>query len=189
MKRILWVVAVLLLLCGCTSGNSEYERIIALRTRLQSSDGFTFTTDITADYGEKIYNFTLDCKSDNCGNIQFVVTAPENIAGIGGEISQGGGKLTFDDEALAFALLADGCASPVSAPWLIVRALLGGYINSCAQHSDGLMVQIDDSYEENQLTLEVWTDQQLYPNRADILWQGRRIMAVEIKNFSIVDVP
>lgn len=183
MKRILLVVAVVLLLCGCKLENTAYERMMEFRNRLQSSAGCTFITDITADYGENVYTFTLDCKSDNYGNVRFVVESPESIAGISGEISQNGGKLTFDDKALAFELLADGCASPVSAPWFIMRALLGGYISSCASNKDGLTIQIDDSYGENPLKLEMWTDQQLNPNRADILWQGRRIMSVEIEDF------
>lgn len=189
MKRILSVVIVILLLCGCSSGSNVYEQVITLRSKLQSCDKCTFSADITADYGEKVYTFTLDCTSDSYGSIQFVVTSPESIAGISGQISNNSGLLTFDERSLAFELLADGCASPISAPWLVMRALLGGYISSCAANEKGLIIQIDDSYEEDPLTLEVCTDQQLYPTHADILWQGRRIMAVGIKNFSLDDVP
>lgn len=188
MKRIWSVAIIVLLLCGCSPQNTAYERAITLRSRLQSSAGCAFEANINADYGEKIYTFTLDCISDSYGNIQFVVTSPESIAGISGEISHNGGTLTFDNQSLAFELLADGCASPVSAPWLLMRALLGGYISSCAVNEDGLVMQIDDSYEEDPLKLEVWTDQELYPNRADILWQGRRILAVEIEDFSFINV-
>lgn len=189
MKRILSVVIVILTLCGCSSGNNAYERVITLRSKLQSCDKCAFSADITADYGDKIYAFTLDCTSDSYGNIQFVVTSPDSIAGIRGQISNSSGLLTFDEQSLAFELLADGCASPISAPWLLMRALLGGYISSCAADEKGLIIQIDDSYEEDPLTLELRTDQQLRPTHADILWQGRRIMAVEVNNFSLGDVP
>jgi len=185
MKRILMLVTVVLMICGCTSKDSAYERVASFRSRLQSGGGCTFIADVSADYGERVYTFTLDCKSDSYGNIQFAVISPDSIAGISGEISQSGGKLTFDKEALAFELLADGCASPVSAPWLFMRSLLGGYINSCAMNEDGITVQIDDSYEDDALRLEIWTDLQLSPKRADIMWQGRRIMAMEIRNFLI----
>jgi len=35
------------------------------------------------------------------------------ISGITGSLSQNGGKLTFDDKALAFDVMADGLVSPV----------------------------------------------------------------------------
>ena len=186
MKRILSVVIMILMFCGCASKNDAYERVISLRSKLQSGQGCTFLANITADYGEKIYNFSLDCKSDSYGNIQFLVKEPESIAGISGELSQNKGTLLFDDQSLAFELLADGCASPISAPWILMRAMLGGYIRSCTANDDGLVIQIDDSYEEDPLILELWTDLQLCPLRADIFWQGRRIVALEIKDFTFV---
>lgn len=188
MKRILSVAVAVLLFCGCSPQNTAYEQAIALRSKLQSCAGCAFEANITADYGEKIYNFALDCTSDSYGNIKFVVISPDNIAGISGQISNSEGMLTFDEQSLAFELLADGCASPVCAPWLLMRALLGGYISSCAVSGEGLTMQIDDSYEEDPLKLEVWTDHELHPIAADILWQGRRIMTVKIEEFSFINV-
>lgn len=189
MKRILPFLVSILLLFGCAGKENAYNRVILLRSRLQSCQSCTFTTNVTADYGDRLYSFSLQCTSDSYGNIQFTVISPESISGIAGSIEKSGGLLTFEDRALAFDLLADGCASPVSAPWLIMRSLLGGYIRSSAMQADGLVMQIDDSYEDDALMLEIWMDAELRPNQADIFWQGRRIMAVEIKDFSICNEP
>ena len=187
MKRILTAVLIVLLMCGCTTGNAAYEQALGLRARLQSGGGCAFVADITADYGEYVYDFELDCVADCSGNIQFSVLSPDNIAGITGIISQSEGAITFDDKLLAFDLLADGCISPVSAPWIVMRSLLGGYIGSCTVNDSGYLIRIDDSYEEDSLKLELWTDQQMLPFRTDVMWQGRRVLAVNIKNFKIFE--
>ena len=185
MKRILPVLVVLVLLCGCGSGQ-EMGRVLSLRERLLTSDGCRFDAVITADYGDETYVFSMNCSFDMEGNMNFTVTDPQSIAGITGTISQAGGKLTFDDQALVFQMLADGMVTPVSAPWLLIKTLRGGYLSSCGNDQDMLRVMIDDSYESNALHLDVWLDGGDVPVRGEILWQGRRVLSVEVRNFSYV---
>ena len=44
-------------------------------------------------------------------------------------------------------------------------------------------VTIHDSYEEDALMLDIWLDGNNLPARAEILWDGRRILTVEVENF------
>ena len=155
-----------------------------LRSRLASSDGYSFDTQITANYGDRLYTFEMNCRVDSTGNLDFTVTAPDAIAGIMGSVNPQGGKIIFDDTALAFELLADGQFSPVSAPWVLVHTLHYGYITSCAQVEGGTMVSIDDSYEDDALNLSVWLGQDGLPTGAEILWRGRRVLSLTVKNFS-----
>ena len=185
MKRILPVLVVLVLLCGCGS-DQEMGRALSLRERLLTSDGCQFDAVITADYGDEIYVFSMNCCFDAEGNMNFTVTDPQSIAGITGTISHAGGKLTFDDQALLFQMLADGMVTPVSAPWLLVKTLRSGYLSSCGIDQDMLRVMIDDSYESNALHLDVWLDSDDIPVRGEILWQGRRVLSVEVRSFSYV---
>ena len=113
----------------------------------------------------------------------FNVLKPDTISGITGTIGFEGGKLTFDDKALGFELLADGQVSPVSAPWIFMKALRGGYISSCAAASEGMKVHVADSYEEGALQVEVYLDQYDVPAACEILWEGRRFLSVSIKDF------
>ena len=57
----------------------------------------------------------MDCQCDSQGDLTFAVTAPETITGITGKVSDAGGKLTFDDTALQFDLMAEEQVTP-SAP-------------------------------------------------------------------------
>lgn len=183
-RFVAWGVILLVFLSGCSGGNDALDRAMALRSRLVSSDGYSFDTEVTADYGDKLYTFSLSCQADSAGNIAFTVISPESIAGITGKVSEQGGQLTFDDTALAFELLADGQFSPVSAPWVLVHTLHSGYLTSCAQTEDGLLLCIDDSYEEDALNLSIYLGQEDLPTAAEISWQGRRILSLTVKNFA-----
>lgn len=186
MKRIAAILTVLLFLFGCNGDGGEMERAVSLRNRLAKSSGCEFDAVITADYGEKIQTFSMHCQSDALGNVQFTVIAPSSIQGITGTISEEGGKLTFDDQALAFELLADGQIAPVSAPWILVHTLLGGYLTACGEDGEGLRISIDDSYKEDPLHIDIWTNDNDIPIRGEVLWQGRRILSLEISNFKIL---
>ena len=183
--KILAAVCVLFLLTGCGSRDEELERAMALRTRLLRAS-VSFDADITADYGDEIHTFSVYCEGDSQGNLGFKVTAPETIADISGKIEAGEGKLTFRDTALAFPLMAEDQLSPVSAPWIFCTTLRGGYLTSAGMEEELLRLTIDDSYEENALTVDIWLDESDSPVRAEILYDGRRILTLKIENFKIV---
>lgn len=182
--KIAVAAVLILLLCGCSGKNDELDRAMALRAQLLGHD-CSFDADITADYGDSLYTFSVYCEGDNLGDLGFEIQAPETIAGITGQVSAKGGKLTFDDAALTFPLLADGQVTPVSAPWLVLKTLQGGYITSAGMEEDQLRLTINDSYEENALQLDIWLDGEDMPSRAEILYDGRRILTVSISNFQI----
>lgn len=186
MKRLFaGVLTLFLVLSGCTGSASEIDRALALRSRLVSANCCRFDTEVTADFGDQLYTFAMSCEADSTGKVNFSVTEPESIAGITGTISQVGGQLTFDGAALAFELLANDRFSPVSAPWVLIHTLMSGYITSCAGSDKGLLLYIDDSYEDDALNLTVWLDQNDQPTAAEISWQGRRILSMTVSNFTI----
>ena len=185
MKRAAMLVLFLVMLSGCSSENRELDRGMALRDKLLSGQGCSFDAEVTADYGDKLQEFSMACQGDAQGNLVFTVTAPETIAGITGMVSDTGGKLTFDDTALHFDLMADDQLSPVSAPWVFLKTLRSGYLTSAGMDGEQLRLTIDDSYEEDALQLDIWLDGNDVPARAEILYDGRRILSVSIKNFVI----
>ncbi|MBE6976709.1 MAG: hypothetical protein E7439_05910 [Ruminococcaceae bacterium] len=185
MKRIICILLVVLLLSGCSGDSDEMNRAMTLRTKLLAKS-VNFDAVVTADYGDAVYTFTMNCQSDTKGNVTFTVKEPETISGITGSISAIGGKLTFDDQALSFALLADGQLSPVSGPWILMRALRSGYLTTCGKDGENLRLSVDDSYADDALHLDVWLGEGDLPIRGEILWKGRRLLSVEVKNFTFV---
>ena len=155
-----------------------------LRTQLLQSS-CSFTAEITADYGDKLHTFTLQCTGSPQGDMTFEVVQPQSIAGITGTITGEGGFLTFDDVALHFDLLADDTVTPVSAPWIFLKTLRGGYLTSAGEEDGLLRVTIDDSYEEDALQLDIWLDEKNAPVRGEILYGGRRILSLSVTDFTI----
>ena len=186
MKRWVGIVLVAaLLLCGCTAEDSQMERALNLRGKLQQSE-VVFDVEIVADYGDKVYTFSTHCEADAAGNMTFTVTNPETIAGISGTLSKGNGKLTFDDKLLAFDVMADNLISPVSGPWVLLETLRSGYLTSCGQDTDGLRLSIDDSYAEKALHLDIWLDGQDVPKYCDVFWNGRRLLSMTVSSFTFL---
>ena len=185
MKKVVALILVaMLFVAGCSSGDDGMERAMALRSRLLASGGYSFDADVSADYGDKVYTFSMSCQVEEDGTVAFAVMAPESIAGITGTLGPQGGQLTFDGTALAFEMLADGRFSPVSAPWILVHTLHSGYLTSCAKVEGGLMLSIDDSFCDDALNLTVYLGSDDLPAVAEISWQGRRILSLRVKNFA-----
>lgn len=183
--KILAALLAVLMLTGCGSHEEELDRAMTLRMKLLTSS-VSFDAEITADYGDEIHTFSVYCEGDAQGNLGFKVTAPDTIADITGRIEAGKGKLTFRDTVLAFPLMAEDQLSPVSSPWIFYTTLRGGYLTAAGMEDDLLRLTIDDSYEEDALTVDIWLDSADNPIRAEILYDGRRILTLVIENFQIV---
>lgn len=186
MRRCLAVFLIFLVLSGCGSRDPHLQTVTQLREKLLQMQSCSFDAVIYADYADTSYEFSVFCQGDREGNISFKVTEPETIAGISGTIRAQGGVFTFDEAVLGFPLLADGEVSPVSAPWILLRTLLGGYISSCVMEEEYLHVVMDDSYEADALQVDVWLNAQKLPQHAQIVWQGRRVLSLRIDSFIIV---
>lgn len=185
MKRWLaYGLVVVLLLSACGSTEEPIARGMALREELMKT-GCSFTAEITADYEDKRYTFSLDCTAEREGDVRFTVRSPETIQGISGVLSASAGKLTFDDQAVAFPMLAEGEISPVSAPWLLMHILRGGNIVSCADEDTYLRLTIDDSYAGELLRGDIWLNDRNIPQRAEFYSQGRRVLSMNIESFTI----
>ncbi len=182
MKIMAVLLCLVILLTGCAAKDGELDRAMGLRAKMLAGT-VSFKVDITADYGDKIHEFSMDCQADSKGGLTFTVTKPEVIAGISGTVSATGGKLTFGDTALAFELMADEQLSPVSGPWVLMNTLKSGYLTSVTTEGELLRLAIDDSYEDDALHLDIWLDKNDAPVRGEILWQGRRLLSMDVKDF------
>jgi len=183
MKRALAAVLVALLLVGCGDADGNMRRAMGIREKLLKSKGCSFDAIITADYVDKLYTFTVNCSVNAGGSLSFTVAEPQSIAGITGKLDGDGGRLTFDDKALAFDTMADGMITPVSAPWVFINTLRGGYLSACGADGENLKMILDDSYKEEALQLDIWIDSHDRPVRTEILWKGRRVLSMDVKNF------
>ena len=157
-----------------------------LRSKLLQATAYSFTADITADYGDKVHIFSMKCSGDTEGDIAFTITKPKTISDITGVLSAEDGIFTFDGTALHFDLLAEEQLSPISAPWILIKTLRSGYMTSACTEDGKIRLSIDDSYQENALHLDIFLSPENIPEYADILYDGRRILSVLVEDFQIL---
>ena len=186
MKRIAAAVLACILLSGCSAEENGLDTAMELRTQLLKAEAVSFRVDISADHGDTLDLFSMECSTDREGSVSFTVTAPDTISGITGKITGETGALTFDDTALYFPLVAEGRLSPVCAPWILMKTLRSGYLRSAGMEGDMLRLTIDDSYEDNALQLDIWLDEENLPRRAEVLCEGRMILSLDVRNFEIL---
>ena len=183
---MIWLLGLMVLITGCSQENRELASAMKFRQELLSAQGCSFQADVTADYGDGQLGFSMDCRGDSSGNLDFEITAPASIAGIKGSISDQGGSISFDDQALYFPLLTDDQLTPASFPWIFLKTLRSGCITSVCREEALLHVTVDDSYEEDALTLDIWLQEEKIPVRGDILYDGKRILTIAVENFTFL---
>lgn len=177
MKKLLLPLILVLFFTGCGQGNTP--RGMSLRQRMNDSNGCAFTAEVRAYIGKEEYVFSMDCECGNSDTVTFTVTAPESLSGITGELSSGSGSLTFDGQALAFPMLAQGTMSPISSVWVLLHALRGGYLTD--EGKEGLT--IDETYQGVPLRLSVTLDHEDMPTFTEIFQDGERILSLALTNF------
>ena len=177
MKKLLLPLILVLFFTGCGQGNTP--RGMSLRQRMNDSNGCAFTAEVRAYIGKEEYVFSMDCECGNSDAVTFTVTAPESLSGITGELSSGSGSLTFDGQALAFPMLAQGTMSPMSSVWVLLQALRGGYLTD--EGKEGLT--IDETYQGVPLRLSVTLDNEDMPTFTEIFQDGERILSLALTNF------
>lgn len=186
MKKCVLILVLAIVFCGCGSFDDDIDAAMRLRSDIIKADGCTIHATVTADYLENASQFSLACDFDKQGNMTFRVLRPETLAEITGTVTSAGGAITFDDQVLAFPLLAEGMISPISAPWVLMKSLRGGYIHACGKEQEGYTIILNDSYEEDALEVIVNTDMHGSPVFAEIIWQGRRVVSIQVDSFSYV---
>ena len=135
-KRVCALMMTLLLLAGCSGGgnnggNSAEELALSIRTEYLAMTACAATVDIIADYGQRVFEYTLSVSWQKDGETMLTVVAPEEIAGITARIENGSSYLEYDGASLETGLLSSEGLSPMEAVPAIVNYILSGYIAEC----------------------------------------------------------
>jgi hypothetical protein len=91
-------------------------------------EGCTGAVTLTADYGQRVYEYTAEFSGTEKEGYTIVLTSPEEVAGITALIQSGQTYLTYDDIRLETGPLDDQGLSPLDALPALVRAMQTGYI-------------------------------------------------------------
>lgn len=188
--RLRLAAVLMILLCLLSAcGSKETDGLQApmdFRAALLQAGTCTFQAQITADCGETVYEFKVDCTCSADGTASITVLEPQSIAGITARISENGNELVYDGMAVAFDALAGGNAAPVCAPSLAVDAWTNAYIRAAGKEGECLRVTYERGYDEEQLIIDCWFDEKNVPICAEICYNNQTVLKMEIETFSFV---
>lgn len=135
-KRMCALMMIIPLLTSCSTGkqggkNSADELALTIRTEYLAMTACSATMDITADYGQRVYEYTISMSWQKDRETLLTVIEPEIIAGVTARIENGTGYLEFEGASLETgAIFADGL-SPIEAVPAILNYILSGFIAEC----------------------------------------------------------
>ena len=89
------------------------------------------------DYGQRVYDFTLDTSWRKDGETVLTVTAPELIAGITARIGKGEALLEYDGASLSTGPLSGDGMTPLEAVPFLMEQVTGGYMARCSLETEG----------------------------------------------------
>jgi len=128
------MISLALLLTGCTTVSTGREEALATQFRedYTAMTSCTATLQVTADYGQRVYEYEMTVAYEKKGETVLTITAPENIAGVTARIQDGETALVFDGVYLETGALSDTGLSPIDAIPALLAYAQGGYIAQCA---------------------------------------------------------
>ena len=96
------------LLCACAGKPAKQDLAQPALDFRQAllENGCSFEAEITADFEDYVYSFTLSCEEDSDGSMQMRILAPDTLAGITAQIEGERAKLVFGDTEAAFGTLS-----------------------------------------------------------------------------------
>lgn len=132
-RRLCALMMTLTLLAGCggggeVDGNSADELALAIRAEFLAMNSCTATVEITADYGQRVFAYTVELSWQKEGETLLRVTAPEQVAGVTGRIAKGSTYLEYDGASLETGPLTGDGLSPMEAVPAVLEDISSGYM-------------------------------------------------------------
>lgn len=185
-----------LMLCACGAGegagNDADELALSIRTEYLAMAGCTARMDLTADYGERVYDYTLELVYEKDGETTLTVAAPEEVAGVTARISGDATSLEYDGVSLETGPLDPSGLSPVSAPPFLLRGVMEAFIaetglDTVGERSCLRMTCRDPEVQAGVGTeLTLWFDADSHALvRGEILVDGARVIDCSFTEFEM----
>ena len=181
-RRLVFFCIFLLLLGGCGGrSHSEKAAFLKLRSMWLEKGSVTLRSEVRADYGERVYDFTLRYEGGGESGV-LSVEKPLELEGVEAELSEKGVTLRYDGVLLDTGAIL-GNLSPLEAFPLLVRTWQKGFVTDCWRETwkgeNCLAVQFDlteAGETEERLCLSRFRPSDGAPLDAEFLAAGRTVL-------------
>lgn len=139
-RRILSCVLMMTLLltgCGKQTDDSPENLAAQIRAEYLSLSEWSSTVNLSVDYGEQVFDFTVDALWQRDGDTVITVTEPDLVAGITARIRDGETLLEYDGAGLSLGMLDLSGLTPVSAIPALMGYVTTGYLARCSWSGEG----------------------------------------------------
>ena len=180
----------LLLLSGCLGGGEGQKLLdlaLTVRGEYLAMEGFSARAELTADYGHRVYPYTLEVAGSG-EEITLTVLQPELISGITARIREGDALLEYDDLVVETGPLTEQGLSPMSAVPAMLEQLREGYLMAWTMEADGslrITCGEPDSTPDTGTLYDLWLDGESHALlRGEISVDGRRCIQCTFSSFT-----
>ncbi len=176
------MTALCLCLCACGGKGGTDKLTEGIRSEYSGTKSITMIVSVTADYGNRVYEYKLHCVGkDDAMDIE--VMEPEAIKGIKAHISKDATGLEFEGVTLDTGELFGDGLSPLEAIPMMLKAWKSGYASETWKEkingTQTLAVKFDLSKAGSSKDTKhiVWFDlKNNLPVKAEILYDGYRVI-------------
>lgn len=131
------MMTLILSACGRAEEESPEHLAAAIRAEYLALSGWSSVVELTAEYGEKVFCFTVDAHWKRQGDTVIAVKEPELIAGITARIREGETLLEYDGAGISIGPLDPAGLTPVAAVPLLMECIITGYMARCSWLGQG----------------------------------------------------
>ena len=191
MKRFFALLAAALLLTACAARQEADDRADALQARYAEAAGCSARLDVAVVRETETLRYTLDmAKTEEETRIR--VLAPEELAGVGATVEDGGAlHLTFDGIVLDAGSAMPG-VSALNAADIFLRAAAHGYVternSERFEEADALRLCLETEQDGEKLLVTAYFDGTDRPLYAEIECGGEVLAYLEFTDFTFDDI-
>lgn len=180
-KTLALTITIVLLLCSCGQKVQEKEELaMDIRANFLASETVNMTALVTADYGDRVYEFKMTYTgTGDAGDIKIL--SPEEIAGLMAHVSATDGTIEYDGAELYTGALTEDGLSPAGAIPVLIGQWRGGYIKTATREKLGetetlcIATDISDTVSQN-----TWFDtESLVPLRSELYNNGQMVVSCQ----------
>ena len=192
-KGMICVLMISLLLSACAAAEGETADDLALKLRGEylAAERCSGTACVTADYGQRVYQYELEFQSNEEETL-LTLTAPETVAGLTARLSwKEGSVLEYDGAVIETGPLNQDGLTPVSSIPSMLRTVREGYLDACVleESEEGTTLRLtprDPEQDPGKGTETVlWFDPNMFQLLRGEIWQdGFCVIQCEFSTFS-----
>ncbi len=195
-KRACALMMTLCLLTGCSSGekvqgSGAQELALQIRTEYLAMASCAAVVDMTADYGQRVYEYTVSVTWQKDGETVLTVLKPEILAGVTARIDNDTGYLLYDSVSIETGALTGKGMSPVEAIPMVLEQVCTGYMAECGFEQIGDRQQLwflcrdPDNASGTGIETAFWFDVQTHElSRAEIFSDGYSVVRCSMVEFT-----